>query len=257
MATLRTEVDDGIGWLVYDNPERHNAVSRSMLDALPAALAALVADDAVRVIVLRGAGERAFISGADIGELGATTARPEAGAVDEGFGAAELSACPKPVVAMIHGYCFGGGVLTALCADLRIAADDAVFSIPAARLGVAYPMAAVAMLDRLVGPANTAEILMTARRYGAAEAAAMGLVNRVVPKAELETHVRELATQLAANAPLTIRAAKVALREVAKAPADRDAAAWQHALEACFASEDFTEGRRAFAERRPPRFTGH
>ena len=259
-AQLRGIVDNGIGWIVYNQPERHNAMSRAMLAAIPELCSVLDADDEVRVVVLRGAGERAFVSGADLNELssgGAGSARPpSARLMYDGAGASALLAISKPLVAMIHGYCLGGGLLTALCADIRIASDDAQFSIPAARLGVGYPYEGVEAIVRLVGPAMASEILLSAERFDAATALRTGLVNRVVAKAGLEDATRALAASIAAGAPMSQRAAKQAIRLVTNAPGALSRQGCDEAIDACWQSEDFGEGRRAFAEKRAPRFSG-
>jgi enoyl-CoA hydratase/carnithine racemase len=251
-------LDGAIGWVVFDHPERRNAVSVGMWRALPGVVAQLEADPAVRVLVLRGAGDAAFISGADISEFQET--RTGASVADYDAGSAQafeaVARCSKPVLAMIHGYCIGGGVSIALTADLRYAADDAVFGIPAARLGVGYPVDGVASLVAVVGPAAAKEIFFTARRFGAAEALAKHLVNEVKPKAELEAFVRETAAAIAGNAPLSLKSVKLAVRELAKSPAERDVAAMQGAVAACAASADYREGIAAFLEKRPPRFEG-
>jgi enoyl-CoA hydratase len=256
---IRTEVSDGVGWLVYDNPSKRNAVNRAMLEQLPIAIDELVADDAVRVVVVRGEGEAAFTAGADISELGNRTsdAPPDPARHDEGFGTRELREIPKPVIAMVHGFCMGGGLMVAMAADIRLASDAAVFCVPTARLGVVYPRSAIERLNQLVGPAHASDLLFSARTIDAAEASRMGLVNRVVPKAELEGETLRYAAQIAAGAPLTLRASKLAMQQVLQPPDARDDAAWAAAMQACMTSDDFAEGRRAFAERRPPRFTGH
>jgi enoyl-CoA hydratase len=252
-------VDDGIGWMTFNQPDKHNAMSMAMLQAIPVILGAFTADDDVRVMVVQGAGDRAFISGADISEFGErrTTAEArasydramaETGRAWAGFG--------KPVVAKIRGYCLGGGLLTAMQCDLRVAADDATFGIPAARLGLGYGYGGVEILERLVGPARAADILFTARRLDAAEALQIGLVNRVVAVDDLDSAVRDLAGTIAANAPLTVRTVKTALREVRKDPDRRDLATLQDMVEACFRSEDYREGQAAFLQKRAPRFTG-
>jgi enoyl-CoA hydratase/carnithine racemase len=256
---MLAHVEDGIGWMTYNNPARLNAMSYDMQLAVPRILGAFAADPDVHVIVVRGAGERAFVSGADISEFSEkrTTVAARADyddALAEAWGSWRL--VDTPIIAMIRGYCIGGGLLTAMKTDIRIAADDSQFAIPAAKLGLGYAYGGVEELLALVGPAWTAEILFSARRVSAAEALRIGLVNRVVPVAELEAQVRELASTIAANAPLTVKAAKVALREARRQPSERDLETVDRLVEACFRSEDYREGQAAFAEKRAPRFRG-
>ena len=253
---LVSEVADGIGWIIFDNQEKRNAINRAMLADFTTVIEAFAADEGVRVVVLRGAGQRAFTAGADIKELGDQPLRVSTETQDEGFGIAGLRDFPKPVIAMIHGFCMGGGVVMAMGADIRIGSDDSVYCIPVARLGVSYPLAAIDRLNHLVGPAHASDLLFTARHVDAVEAAHMGLINRVVPKADLESHVYALAQQIATNAPLTVRASKFAVREVQRPRSERDEQLWNETMNACMGSDDFIEGRRAFAERRPPQFKG-
>jgi len=256
---IRVEKEGALGWLIFDHPERRNAISHEMWEALPKAAQAFADDPDVRVVVLRGAGEVALVSGADMSEFeGRRTGGAAASVYEEATGRAfgALANLDRPVLAMIHGFCVGGGLATALAADLRYAADDALFAIPAARLGLAYHPGGVEALERLVGPAAAKEILFTARRYTAAEAQALGLVNRVFPKAELEASVRELAADIAANAPLTIQSVKTLVRELGREGEARDRAAMTESIRRCFESSDYQEGVRAFLEKRPPRFQG-
>lgn len=255
---LRADVEPPIGWLIVDHPERRNAITLSMWRALPALVAALDADPAVRVIVLTGGGGQAFVSGADIAEFAevrkdAASARAYEDVNEAAFAALRMAT--KPTVAMIRGPCFGGGVGLAAACDLRIAADDAIFSIPAARLGIAYPPPAVADVVALVGASRAKELFFTARRVGHAEALAMGLVDRVVHAESLKSETLSLVATIAENAPLTITAAKAAIAAAGGAPGAAERA--RAAAEACFASDDFAEGRDAFLEKRPPQFRGH
>jgi enoyl-CoA hydratase/carnithine racemase len=256
---MLADVGDGIGWITFNNPERHNAVSLEMLRAVPVILSAFQADPEVRVIVMTGAGEKAFVSGADISEFGerrtSIEARAEFDAV-AGRAASAWQAVEKPILAMIRGYCIGGGLMTALQADIRVAAEGSVFGIPAARLGLGYPIGAVETLAAHVGAAWAAEILFTARRLSAEEALRVGLVNHVVPVPDLSAQVERIARAIAANAPLTVHACKVALRELRRPPESRDMERAAALSEACFRSEDYREGQRAFQEKRPPRFSG-
>jgi len=241
---LQVAVGGGVAWLTFDNVARRNALTIAMCRSLLDELERIEEDPDVRVIVLRGAGDEAFMSGADIAEQD----DPAASRAIAAFHAA-LRAASRPVIAMIHGFCLGGGLATALEADLRIAADDSVLGIPAARLGVGYPHESVRRLVDVAGPAVAADVLYTARQVRAQEALRLGLVQEVLPRERLEARVTRLAATIAANAPLTIRAAKAAIRGD-----DPDEVARLVAL--CRYSEDLAEGTRAFFERRPPRFRG-
>jgi enoyl-CoA hydratase len=249
----------GVGHAVFNQPDKHNAISLDMWDGLAAILDEFAADPGIRAVVLEGAGERAFVSGADIGQFDAERGDAEAQRHYERrtrAGRARLAGFEKPVIAAIRGYCLGGGLGIALAADLRLAAADAVFGIPAARLGLAYGYDMTRALVAAVGPAEARMLLFTGERVSAAEALRMGLVNRVVPVAEFAAAAAALAAQIAQNAPLSIRAAKLAVAAATADPGVRDMAGLEAAIAACFDSADYREGRSAFREKRPPRFTG-
>ncbi|HXJ35910.1 MAG TPA: enoyl-CoA hydratase [Candidatus Eisenbacteria bacterium] len=250
---------DGVAWVVLRNPGKLNAVRLEMWQAIPGAIAALVADPQVRVVVLRGHGGEAFASGADISEFATHRKDAASAAAYEAVTAdafAALIACEKPVVAMMQGVCIGGGLAIAVSADLRIAADDTKMALPPARLGLGYHLAGVERVVEIVGPSVAAEMFFTARQYTADEALAVGLVNRVVPKADLLSFTRRYVSDIAQNAPLTIRAAKRAIGEVQRDPSQRDAATVARMIAACFQSRDYAEGVRAFQEKRRPKFEG-
>ena len=256
---LRCSLDDGVATVIFDNPDKRNALSGEMRRALPDLLRWLDEVSEVRVVVITGAGEQAFMSGADISEFGDQRTSPEARATyDEAFDEIDRAwaALTKPIIARIRGYCLGAGLVTALRADIRIAADDAAFAVPAARLGLGLRFANVEPLVGLIGGAHASEMLFTARRFVATEALAMGLVNRVVPVADLDAAVGDLARSIADNAPLTVAASKAAIDAARRSPVDRDLATVEALVEAAFRSEDYLEGQAAFADKRSPRFQG-
>ena len=256
---LLCDVEDGIALVTFNNPTKRNALSAEIRGALPGVLRALQADGDVRVVVLTGAGGKAFVSGADITEFGEQRTTPEARAeydrkaADAGRAWLELE---KPIIAMIQGFCIGGGLLTALQADLRIASEDSQFGVPAARLGLGYGFGGVEQLLQLVGPSWASEILFSARRLTAAEALHCGLVNRVTTVDALRDEVWALASAIRDNAPLTVASLKAAIREARRPPEKRDLDRVSAMVEACFRSDDYKEGQAAFLEKRPPRFEG-
>jgi enoyl-CoA hydratase len=257
---ILSAIDDSVGTLTFNNPERHNAMSLSMWRDAATVLDSFAQDANVRVILLTGAGGKSFVSGADISKFESERSSTEAA---EAYGAAveqfshTLINHPKPTIAMIRGYCIGGGVNIAVCCDLRFCNEKSRFAVPAAKLGLGYGPLPIARLMDLVGPQFTTEILLTARQFDAAEALRIGLVNRVLSDAEIEAHVHSTAETIAANAPLTIRAAKRIIRELLTTNGQQNLEACEALVKQCFESEDYREGRRAFMEKRKPQFTGH
>ena len=261
---LRTDkmlahVEDGVGWITFNQPNKRNAVSLAMWQAIPEIIEYFAGSDEVRVVVLKGSGDKAFVSGADISEFEEVRNTPEQVEIYEAAtGAANfaLKSLEKPLIAMIRGFCIGGGMAIALTADLRVTADDGQFGVPAAKLGLGYGYGGIKELMNIVGPSFAKEIFFTGGRFSAADAETMGLVNRVVPVDKLEALVTSLATTIAENAPMTVKAAKAAINEGTKNPDERELDLVAVMVEACFNSEDYKEGRRAFMEKRKPEFQG-
>jgi enoyl-CoA hydratase len=248
-----------VGYVIFNNPERHNAVSLEMWETTGGILDDFAKDDEIRVVVLTGAGGKAFVSGADISKFEGERAREEAVArynvaVEKSYSA--IHEFPKPTIAMIRGYCIGGGLGLAVCCDLRICTEKSRFSIPAATLGLGYGFSGLKRLVDVIGPSFAKEMFFTACQIDAAEARGMGLVNRVVADGELEDVVKNYAHTIATNAPLTIRSVKFIVGEVMKDARERDMTRVADLVSACFASQDYIEGRRAFMEKRKPIFTG-
>jgi len=259
MAELITQRTGAVATVLFSNPAKLNAVTFDMWSAVPATLAALDADPAVRVVVIAGDGDKAFISGADISQFeklrGTAEAQAEYNKAVEKAYLAPMH-CSKPVIARIRGICIGGGLGFAAACDLRICADDAVFRMPAARLGLGYSPTGVRRFMNVIGAANTSDIFFTARKFDAQEALRMGFVSRVAPAAQLEQAVAETCGMIAENAPLTVAAAKFAVQQALKDAAERDMATAVKMVQTCFASADHQEGRKAFMEKRKPSFTG-
>jgi enoyl-CoA hydratase len=251
--------EDGVGHVVFNNPEKRNAVSLDMWQAVEGALDRFAADEEIRVVVLSGAGGKAFVSGADISKFEDERSGAEAVAHYNATTAriyAKLNSFADPTIAQITGSCVGGGVALAVCCDLRICGQSSRFGIPAAKLGLGYGFAGLQRLVNLIGPAFAKEMFFTARLFSAAEAYEMGLVNRVVPDDQVEGYVTDYARTISGNAPLTVGGVKAVIGEVLKDPAERDLARCERLVQACFGSRDYVEGRQAFLEKRPPRFIG-
>src|SRR6202011_6195209 len=248
-----------VGVVTFNNPERRNAMSLEMWEGLGQALTELRDDRDVRVVVLVGAGDKAFVSGADISQFEKT--RHNAAASEEYSKKSDaqralLGSFPKPTISCIRGFCLGGGMQVAMLADMRIAAEDSRFGIPAAKLGIAYGYDGLKHLVSLVGPSWARLIMYTGMRIESAEALRIGLVDRVVPDAELWNATIEIARTISGNAPLAIKAAKITIAQVLKDPDKRDMDAIKQIGTDCMDSEDFREGRRAFMEKRKPQFHG-
>jgi enoyl-CoA hydratase/carnithine racemase len=256
---MLADIEDGVGLITFNQPEKRNAMSVRMWEGLGDILDAFAADDGVRVVVLTGAGSKAFVSGADISQFEKDRADANAQVQYDKLtsaGREKLANFPKPVIARIRGFCLGGGLGIAMQADIRIAAIDSEFGIPAARLGIAYGYDMVRKLVSLVGPAHARTLLYTGTRIDAMEAQRIGLVNKVVSDEELSDVVVDIARTVADNAPMSIRAAKIAINEVTKMDRDRNVEAVNAAIAACFDSADYREGRTAFMQKRAPKFVG-
>jgi enoyl-CoA hydratase len=252
-------VADGVGVITFNNPEKRNAMSLDMWEGLGNALIELRDDADVRVVIMVGAGDKAFVSGADISQFEKTRHNAQASEEYSKRSAAQralLADYPKPIIACIRGFCLGGGMQVAMLADIRIAAENSQFGIPAAKLGIAYGYDGLKNLVSLVGPSWARLLMYTGMRIDSAEGLRIGLVDRVVPDAELWNSTLDIARTISGNAPLAIQAAKITIAQVLKDPEKRDMDAIKQASIACMDSEDFREGRRAFMEKRKPQFTG-
>ena len=250
---------DNVGYLVINNPARHNAISMEMYQAAAERVSEMAADPNARLLVIQGAGGKAFASGADISKF--EKERSSANQV-EAYNMVTASFYnavfnfPKPTLAKINGYCIGGGLGLAVACDLRICEDRSRFAVPAARLGVGYGFVGVKRLAELVGGSMVKEIFFTARQFNAAEAYEMGLVNRVMPTHMLAAYVADYARRIAENAPLTMSSVKAITQELQKPDAERDLTQIEALVKDCFDSQDYIEGRRAFMEKRKPDFHG-
>lgn len=247
-----------ICWITFDNPKRMNALNAAMWSALPDLIKTAERDDNTRIIVFRGAGQQAFSAGADISEFGTARTGEAAKQYDQLNHAAfdAVMTCAKPTIAMVHGFCMGGGMEIALCCDLRLASTEATFSIPATKLGIGYNPRWIRPLLSVLSAAQAKEVLFTGRRFSASEAMQMGMLSRLCEPAALEDETEAMAQMIAENAPLAVYAAKRCIEEFVHSPENPDMAALDALIDACFESEDYAEGRLAFAEKRKPVFSG-
>ena len=259
VGKLLCGLDGHAAKLVINNPKRLNALSLDMWQAGGDALSRYAEDPDCRLLVVSGEGGKAFASGADISKFAEERATPEDVVkykqATEAFHNA-LHNFPKPVIAKINGYCIGGGLAIAVSCDLRICEDGSRFAVPAAKLGLGYGFDGINQLAHIVGPSMAAEIFYTARQFTAAEAYDMGLVNRVLPAGELDDFIEDYVRRISENAPMTIAAVKAAKLAIESDPDDRDLERIAGMVKACFDSEDYEEGRRAFMEKRKPNFAG-
>jgi len=258
LGHIKTELEGSTCWIIFDNPTRMNALNSTMWAALPKIIDEAQRNDTVRVVILKGKGGKAFSAGADISEFGSVRTGDAAKDYDElnhaAFGA--VMECAKPTIAMIEGYCMGGGLELALCCDLRYAAQGSNFAIPAAKLGIGYNPRWIRPLFSALSATQAKEVLFTGRRFSGEEAITMGMITRLLSPDELILETRKLAGQIAENAPLSVYAAKRCIDEFLRAPENPDMNALDELVQACFDSEDYAEGRTAFTEKRTPVFKG-
>jgi enoyl-CoA hydratase/carnithine racemase len=250
---------EGVGIVTFNNPDKRNAMSIEMWEGFGEALTELRDDEAIRVVILTGAGDKAFMSGADISQFEKN--RHNAQASEEYNRKSEaqralLMNYPKPTIACIRGFCLGGGMQVAMFCDLRFASSNSQFGIPAAKLGIAYGYDGLRHLVSLVGPSQARLLMYTGMRIDSAEALRIGLVDRVITDAQLWDATLEVARTISANAPLSVKASRVTIAQILKDKDERDMAAVKAIATACMDSEDFREGRQAFMEKRKPRFRG-
>ena len=256
---MLSRVEEGVGYITFNNPEKHNAVSIEMWDALEKILDEFRSSKDIRVIVLNGAGGKSFVSGADISKFDKERSSKEAVlSYNERTQKVYelLETFPKPTIAMIDGYCIGGGLNLAVCCDIRICSEKSKFAMPAAKLSLGYPFSSIKRLFDVMGPGMAKHFMFTAEKISASEALACGLVQKLVSEENIETYVRDYALTISHNAPLTIKAMKQIGIEILKNPDERDLLLCEQLASACFDSEDYKEGRKAFMEKRKPNFKG-
>ncbi|MBS0125019.1 enoyl-CoA hydratase/isomerase family protein [Aestuariicoccus sp. KMU-90] len=254
-----TEQSGDIARIIFNQPEKRNAVSLEMWEAVEEALERFAQDPSVRILILSGAGGKAFVSGADISKFESERASEEGVAKYNATTKRvydNLEAFPKPTIAQIDGFCIGGGVALSLSCDIRICGQGSNFAIPAAKLGLGYGYPGIKRLVDVVGPSFAKEIFFTARRFDAEEARIMGLVNRVVEDGKVAEAAEETAKMIAANAPMTVSSVKFIVGEAVKGDSTRDLDECERRVKACFDSQDYIEGRRAFLEKRKANFVG-
>ena len=256
---MLSRIEDGVGYITFNNPEKHNAVSIEMWDALEKILDEFRSSKDIRVIVLNGAGGKSFVSGADISKFDKERSSKEA-VLSYNKRTQKvyelLETFPKPTIAMIDGYCIGGGLNLAVCCDIRICSEKSKFAMPAAKLSLGYPFSSIKRLFDVMGPGMAKHFMFTAEKISASEALACGLVQKLVSEENIETYVRDYALTISRNAPLTIKAMKQIGIEILKNPDERDLLLCEQLASACFDSEDYKEGRKAFMEKRKPNFRG-
>jgi len=259
MTKVLSKKAGGIGYLTFNNPERHNAVSLEMWDNVEAIMQGFADDDDIRVIVITGAGGKAFVSGADISKFDSERGSREAvlhynERVKQVYNF--IAAVPRPTIAMINGYCIGGGIALALCCDLRFCSEKSKFGLPAAKLGLGYPYYGLKRLVAAVGAGTACDITFTGRILSSKEASDTGIVQKVLAEEDLEQFVVDYAKTIAANAPLTVKAMKFIIAQIGLDERDRDLEKCQQMVDEAFASQDYIECRTAFLEKRPPQFKG-
>lgn len=256
MADVDLKIDGSIAAVTLNRPAQRNAITRAMWQAVAGVFAELTCDNAVRAVLLTGAGDN-FSVGADIAEFGDVRASAQQASdyeITVDNASCAIADCPKPTIAVISGYCLGGGCHLAMACDFRVAGSSASFGIPAARLSIVYGVRSTQRLLALVGLPAAKRILYTAQRFDADEAFRLGFADRVA--SDPMAHARDLAGRIAGNAPLSIAGAKAILTGLSMGPGELDEVAAQRAIDRAADSSDYEEGRRAFAEKRAPRFQG-